>query len=103
MHPKATNSSERRPQFGGTLSLMIVLVFAGVYILSLGPMLRYSGKPLTLTVTGSTVKPPPGATVRGRSISRWVPELYHPLFVVVGWELTPSHGRYDPININRHY
>ena len=84
------------------LPLTVVVLMAGSYVLILGPVLRYSGKPFTATVVAGTVKPP-SRMVRGRTTPRWVATVYRPAFLPLDSQLTPSYGKHDPINVYRAY
>ena len=102
MDPTA-NSPKRCCHLWGTLPLILLLAVAGLYILSLGPILWYSGKPVMVMIIGGTAQPPSGAMPRGRTVPRWVSALYRPVFLMLGSQLTPSYGSQDPVNIYKRY
>lgn len=95
MELKPTAPSHR---FGVSLSVALFFAAAGLYLLSFGPVLRYSGKPMT--ITGST-----GGRIAGpvKALPGWVGVLYRPVFAVMGPQLTPAYGRHDPLNTYKRY
>jgi hypothetical protein len=85
------------------LPLLLFVVVVGIYFLSFGPILRYTGTTVTLAFTGGTVRPPGSGTVQGTTYPLWVRAIYHPVFRLLGTQISPSFGEHDPVNIYKEY
>jgi hypothetical protein len=102
MNTTIHDSEALRSRRGWLSPLILISLVACLYIFSLGPVLRYSGKTVTVTIPGA-VNLPSGGVARGRTIPTWVSTLYRPVLRVLGSQLTPSNGKHDPINTYKAY
>jgi hypothetical protein len=89
-----SETSRWRRQFGSVL--VMVALFGACYMLSLGPLLRYSG-------TTSTYTDPWGNKYTVRTPSGWVRTLYQPMFHVIEQEPGSSSGKHGLARAYRNY